>query len=237
MEPGMSSANVTWQAPTVDRAHRWQALHQQGATVWFTGLPGSGKSTVAAAVEERLVDLGRCAYRLDGDNMRHGICGDLGFSPDDREQNVRRVGEVARLFADAGTVALVSLVSPYAACRERVRELHERDGLLFLEVFLDTPAEECARRDPKGLYAGARRGRITGLTGVDAPYERPMRPDLVLTPLLSVADAAGAVLRALGARQAPASRARRVHSAHTTGGGFPSALDASVSSQAHTRHA
>jgi adenylyl-sulfate kinase len=193
----MISANVTWQPAVVDRAHRWRALRQQGATVWFTGLPGSGKSTIAAAVEQRLLDLGRCAYRLDGDNLRHGVCGDLGFSPDDREQNVRRVGEVARLFADSGTVALVSLVSPYAAPRERVRELHERDGLAFLEVFVNTPAEECARRDPKGLYALARHGRITGMTGVDAPYEAPSDPDLELIPSQCVAACAEVVLATL----------------------------------------
>ncbi len=200
METGTASTGVTWQPAALNRTRRWQALRQQGATVWFTGLPGSGKSTIAAAVEEQLVDLGRCAYRLDGDNLRHGICGDLGFSPDDREQNVRRVGEVARLFADAGTVALVALVSPYAACRDRVRELHEQDDLPFLEVFVNTPAEECARRDPKGLYADARRGRITGLTGVDAPYEPPTAPDLELTPSLCVADCAQVVLETLRGR-------------------------------------
>ncbi len=196
----MISANVTWQPTVLDRAARWRALRQQGATVWFTGLPGSGKSTIAAAVEERLVDQGRCAYRLDGDNMRHGVCGDLGFSPDDREQNVRRVGEVARLFADAGTVALVSLVSPYAAGRDRVRELHERDGLAFVEVFVNTPQVECARRDPKGLYERARQGRITDLTGVGAPYEVPRSPDLELTPALCVPGCADAVLALLDAR-------------------------------------
>lgn len=200
----MISANVTWQPTTLDRARRWQTLGQQGATVWFTGLPGSGKSTIAAAVEEQLIELGRCAYRLDGDNMRHGICGDLGFSPWDRKQNVRRVGEVARLFADAGTVALVSLISPYAACRDRVRELHEQDGLVFLEVFVNAPAEECARRDPKGLYTRARGGHIKGLTGVDAPYEPPGSPDLELTPALGVGECAQAVLGALQSRCAEA---------------------------------
>jgi adenylyl-sulfate kinase len=150
------SANVIWQEATVDRARRWQALGQQGATVWFTGLPGAGKTTIATAVEARLIDSGRCAYRLDGDNLRHGMCSDLGFSKSDRETNVGRVGEMARLFADAGTVALVALVSPYTDCRQKVRELHEQDGLTFLEVFVNTPSEECVRRDPKGLYARAR---------------------------------------------------------------------------------
>jgi adenylyl-sulfate kinase len=195
-----SPTNLTWQEPAVDREHRWQALSQQGATIWFTGLPGAGKSTIAAAVEERLLGEGRSAYRLDGDNLRHGICADLGFSQCDREKNVQRVGEVARLFADAGMVALVALVSPYAACRGKVRELHEQEGLVFLEVFVNTPTIECARRDPKGLYARAQMGDLVGLTGVDAPYERPGEPDVELTPAMDVELAADTVLRVLGER-------------------------------------
>lgn len=194
-----SPTNLTWQEPAVDRERRWQAISQQGATVWFTGLPGAGKSTIAAAVEARLIEAGRCAYRLDGDNLRHGICSDLGFSPDDREKNVQRVGEVARLFADAGTVALVALVSPYAGCRGKVRELHEREGLVFLEVFVNTPAAVCEQRDPKGLYARAQDGDLVGLTGVDAPYERPPAPDVELTPTMGVELAAETVLRVLRA--------------------------------------
>ena len=124
----MRSTNVTWQESTVTRARRWQVLEQQGATVWFTGLPGAGSSTIAAALEAQLIDLGRSAYRLDGDNMRHGVCGDLGFSRSDREKNVWRVGEVARLFADSSAIALVALVSPYASCRQQAREAHERMG-------------------------------------------------------------------------------------------------------------
>ena len=192
------SANVIWQEATVDRARRWEALGQQGATVWFTGLPGAGKTTIATAVEARLIGAGRCAYRLDGDNLRHGLCSDLGFSKSDRETNVGRVGAIARLFADAGTVALVALVSPYADCREKVRELHERDGLTFTEVFVNTSVEECARRDPKGLYARARNGSLDGLTGVDAPYERPRAPEVELTPEIGIEAAAAAVLAALG---------------------------------------
>ena len=180
------NGNVIWQEATVDRARRWQALGQQGATVWFT------------AVEARLIGAGRCAYRLDGDNLRHGMCSDLGFSKSDRETNVGRVGEMARLFADAGTVALVALVSPYSDCREKVRALHEHDGLPFMEVFVNTPAEECARRDPKGLYARARSGHLSGLTGVDAPYEPPPAPELELTPDMDVEQATAAVLSALG---------------------------------------
>jgi adenylyl-sulfate kinase len=194
------SANVIWQQAAVDRARRWEALGQQGATVWFTGLPGAGKTTIATAVEARLIDAGRCAYRLDGDNLRHGMCSDLGFSKSDRETNVGRIGEMARLFADAGTVALVALVSPYADCREKVRALHEHDGLLFMEVFVNTPLEECARRDPKGLYARARNGDLSGLTGVDAPYEPPRAPEVELTPEMDVESATAAVLVALGER-------------------------------------
>jgi adenylyl-sulfate kinase len=194
------SANVTWQEATVDRARRWRALGQQGATVWFTGLPGAGKTTVATAVEARLIDAGRCAYRLDGDNLRHGLCSDLGFSKDDRETNVGRVGEMARLFADSGTVALVALVSPYEACREQVRERHEREGLVFIEVYVNTPQQECARRDPKGLYARARNGDLRGMTGVDDPYEQPRAPEVELTPDIDVDGAAELVLGALDER-------------------------------------
>jgi adenylyl-sulfate kinase len=195
------SVNVTWQQPAIGRTRRWRALGQEGATLWFTGLPGAGKTTIASAVESRLITRGRWAYRLDGDNLREGLCSDLGFSRDDRETNVGRVGQMARLFADAGTVAIVALISPYAECREKVRELHERDGLAFVEVFVNTPAEECARRDPKGLYARAYSGELTGLTGVDAPYEPPLAPELELTPELDVETAVTAVLNTLGERQ------------------------------------
>jgi adenylyl-sulfate kinase len=194
------SANVVWQEATVGRERRWAALGQQGATVWFTGLPGAGKTTIASAVEARLIDAGRSAYRLDGDNLRHGLCRDLGFSKDDRETNVGRVGEMARLFADAGTIALVALVSPYTDCREKVRELHHRDGLRFLEVFVNTPSEECVRRDPKGLYARARDGNLSGMTGVDDPYEAPRAPEVELTPEMDVDAATAAVLAALDER-------------------------------------
>jgi bifunctional enzyme CysN/CysC len=150
--------------------------------VWLTGLSGSGKSTVAVEVERSLVSSGRLAYVLDGDNIRHGLNGDLGFSADDRAENVRRVGHVARLLADAGIVALVPLISPYRADRDRVRALHEDAALPFHEVFVDTPIEICEQRDPKGLYAKARAGEITGFTGVDDPYEAPVAPDLTLRP-------------------------------------------------------
>jgi adenylyl-sulfate kinase len=175
-----TSANVTWQTGVVERTQRWESIGQRGATVWFTGLPASGKSTVAAAVEAQLVQSGRAAYRLDGDNLRHGVCGDLGFTAEDRDRNVRRTAEVARLFADAGLIALVSVVSPYAEARTFARETHERDGLRFIEVFVNTPIEVCEERDPKGLYARAKAGQLPGFTGVDDPYEPPVAPDVEL---------------------------------------------------------
>jgi bifunctional enzyme CysN/CysC len=171
--------NTVWHPSSFDRSAR----PHPGATLWFTGLSGSGKSTVAVEVERQLVASGRPAYLLDGDNLRHGLNGDLGFSPDDRTENVRRVGEVARLFADAGVIALVPVISPYRADRARVVEIHEMAGLPFGEVFVDTPIEICEQRDPKGLYKLARAGEITGFTGIDAPYEAPEHPALRLTPV------------------------------------------------------
>ena len=196
-----TSANVTWHAGVVERAQRWESIGQRGATVWFTGLPASGKSTVSAAVEAELIRVGRAAYRLDGDNLRHGVCGDLGFTAEDRDRNVRRTAEVARLFADAGVVALVSVVSPYAAARAFARELHERDGLRFIEVFVNTPLEVCEERDPKGLYARAKAGQLRGFTGVDDPYEPPLAPDVELR----VTDIDVAVERVLDALHGPPS--------------------------------
>ncbi|HJR90904.1 MAG TPA: adenylyl-sulfate kinase, partial [Acidimicrobiia bacterium] len=159
-----------------------------GATVWLTGLSGSGKSTIAAELEEALVGSGRAAYRLDGDNLRLGLNGDLGFAADDRAENVRRVGEVARLFADAGVVAIVPVISPYRADRDRVRAIHAEAGLAFVEVFVDTPIEVCEARDPKGLYAKARAGEIKGFTGIDDPYEAPLAPDLVIDTTTTFVD-------------------------------------------------
>jgi len=174
------SPNVLWQGTRMTRERRWRTLGHGGATLWFTGLPGSGKSTVAAAVEERLLEAGQPAYMLDGDNLRHGLNGDLGFDEHARSENVRRTAHVARLLAEAGTIALVSLVSPYAADRQAAAALHGADELEFLEIFVDAPLELCEQRDPKGLYARARSGELTGMTGVGAPYEPPSNPDLVL---------------------------------------------------------
>ena len=182
MGEASQSPNVVFHAGTVTREARWAATGTRGATVWLTGLSGSGKSTIGVALEELLVSRGIPAYMLDGDNLRHGLNGDLGFSEADRAENVRRAGEVACLFADAGTIAIVPLISPYVAGRERVRRRHEDGGLRFVEVFVDTPLEECERRDPKGLYVKARAGELPHFTGIDDPYEPPPAPELRLTP-------------------------------------------------------
>lgn len=196
--PGDRSPNVVWHDTGVPREQRWAATGVRGATVWFTGLSGSGKSTVASAVAERLAAHGHLlVYTLDGDNLRHGLNGDLGFSADDRAENVRRVAEVARLFADAGVVALVPVISPYRAGRDHARRLHEAAGLPFVEVFVDAPLEVCEARDPKGLYAKARAGELTGFTGVDDPYEPPAAPELLIDTATSAVDAAADAVVAL----------------------------------------
>jgi adenylyl-sulfate kinase len=194
--PADRSPNVVWQQGT-DRADRWAALGHGGATVWMTGLPGSGKSTIAAGVETRLLAERRPVYVLDGDNLRHGLNGDLGFSAADRAENVRRTAEVSALLADAGVVVLVALVSPYRADRDAARAVHAARGLPFLEVHVATSLEECERRDPKGLYARARAGEITGLTGVDDPYEPPEAPEVVVGAGEAVDAAVSTVVAAL----------------------------------------
>jgi adenylyl-sulfate kinase len=194
------AANVVWQDGIVDRQERWDVLGTRGGTVWFTGLSGSGKSTTAAAVEAQLLAEGRWAYRLDGDNLRHRLCSDLSFDRQDRAENVRRVAETALLFADAGAIALVCLVSPYRADRALVRELHEQAGLDYLEVYVSTSLAECARRDVKGLYARAERGDINDLTGIGAPYEPPTAPDIEIDERLDIDAASRLVLVALTSR-------------------------------------
>jgi len=189
--------DVVWHPPGIAREERWQRLGLHGATVWFTGLSGSGKSTVAVEVERLLVAAGRPTCLLDGDNLRLGLNADLGFSAADRTENVRRVGEVAALLADAGVVALVPLISPYRSGRDAARAVHAARGLPFVEVWLDTPIEVCEQRDPKGLYAKARSGELTGFTGVDDPYEPPEAPELVLHPGNAVEASARLVLDAL----------------------------------------
>jgi bifunctional enzyme CysN/CysC len=199
-EPGaegpQASPNVVWHGG-VERNARWDTLGQRGAVVWMTGLPSSGKSTVAHALEQRLIAEGQPAYVLDGDNLRHGLNGDLGFGDEDRTENVRRTAHVARLFADAGVVAIVSLVSPFAADRRQARELTEAEGLPFTEVWVSTSLEECEARDPKGLYAKARRGELPGFTGVDGAYEAPQSPDVELGGDVAVEDAVNRLLEVL----------------------------------------
>jgi bifunctional enzyme CysN/CysC len=181
VKPGAQTRNdIRWHPSALDRDHRWKATSQRGATIWFTGLPASGKSTVAVAVERALVESGDVAYLLDGDNIRHGLSDDLGFSAGDRAENIRRVGHLTRLFADAGVVALASLVSPLKSDREIARALNDAAKLPFIEVYIATSVQVCEKRDHKGLYARARAGELKGLTGVDAPYEAPENPDLVL---------------------------------------------------------
>jgi bifunctional enzyme CysN/CysC len=203
------SPNVKWQRSSLTRARRWQSLGNPGATIWFTGLPAAGKSTIASAVEEHLVTASRPAFLLDGDNLRHGLNGDLGFDEEARRENVRRTAHVARLMAEAGTVALVSLVSPYVRDREEAAALHAAQDLPFIEVFVDTPLQVCRERDPKGLYARQQAGELCGLTGVDAPYEPPTQPDLVLhSGRETVQDAVAQVMHTLAARllHPPAAR-------------------------------
>jgi adenylylsulfate kinase len=194
------ATHLTWHEGTIDRDARAKLLGQRGCTLWFTGLSGSGKSTVAVAVEHALHQLGKHSYRLDGDNVRHGLCSNLGFSPQDRDENIRRIGEVAKLFADAGTITLCSFVSPYRDARARVRKLHEDADLPFFEIFVDIPIQVAQERDPKGLYAKAAAGEIDNMTGLSdkSPFEAPEHPELRLpTHEQSIETSAAAVIDAL----------------------------------------
>jgi len=174
------ATNVVWHDGEVSREDRHEILRQKGATIWFTGLSGSGKSTIAVALERVLFDMGKLSYRLDGDNVRLGINKNLGFSEADRTENIRRIGEIAKLFGDAGTIALSSFISPYRGDRDEVRALHEAADLNFVEVFVDCALAEAEKRDPKGLYKKARAGEIKNFTGIDDPYEAPPRPEIHL---------------------------------------------------------
>lgn len=195
------ATNVHWHEGEVTRADRNRLLGQKGATLWFTGLSGSGKSTVAVALEKVLHAQGRLAYRLDGDNVRLGINKNLGFSAEDRAENIRRIGEVAKLFVDAGVIVLSSFVSPYRADRELVRKLHADAGMDFIEVYVDVPLEEAEKRDPKGLYKKARAGEIKNFTGISDPYEAPEHPELVLpSHQMSLQAEVEALLKLLGER-------------------------------------
>ena len=174
------ATNVTWQDGQISREDRYQILRQKGVTIWFTGLSGSGKSTIAVALEEALFNMGKLSYRLDGDNVRLGINKNLGFSEQDRKENIRRIGEIAKLFGDAGTIALSSFISPYKIDRDEVRALHEAADLEFVEVFVDCSLAVAEERDPKGLYKKARAGQIKHFTGIDDPYEAPAKPEIHL---------------------------------------------------------
>lgn len=174
------ATNVHWHDGEISRDDRNRMMKQKGATLWFTGLSGSGKSTVAVALEEALYERGHLCYRLDGDNIRLGINKNLGFSADDRTENIRRIGEIAKLFVDSSVIALTSFISPYREDRDRVRALHEEADMPFIEVFVDCALEEAEKRDPKGLYKKARAGEIKNFTGIDDPYEAPERPEIHL---------------------------------------------------------
>lgn len=174
------ATNVHWHEGDITRADRNRLLGQKGATLWFTGLSGSGKSTIAVALEAALYEHGKLSYRLDGDNVRMGINRNLGFSAQDRTENIRRIGEIAKLFVDAGLLVLSSFISPYRADRAQVRELHRNAGFDFIEVYVDCTLEVAEQRDPKGLYKKARAGEIKNFTGIDDPYEAPERPEIHL---------------------------------------------------------
>ncbi|HKP63763.1 MAG TPA: adenylyl-sulfate kinase [Polyangiales bacterium] len=180
------SRNITWQAGVVSRADRERVRGHRGAALWFTGLSGSGKSTIAARVEHALLTQGCATYVLDGDNVRHGLCRDLGFSPEDRAENIRRIGEVAKLFVDANVLCMCAFISPYRAVRAQLRaSLAPGD---FVEIYVKASLLACERRDPKGLYKKAREGKISDMTGIGSPYEPPEDPELVLDTESSTPD-------------------------------------------------
>ncbi len=176
----VKATNITWHEGHATREERQGLLKQKGATLWFTGLSASGKSTIAFTLEHALVQRGRLAYVLDGDNIRHGLNKNLGFSAADREENIRRIGEVAKLFADCGVITMTSFISPYRKDRDLVRSLHSEGKLPFIEIFVNTPIATCETRDPKGLYKKARAGQLKNFTGIDDPYEEPLKPELTI---------------------------------------------------------
>ncbi len=189
------ATNIHWHEGAVTREERKANMGHDGASLWFTGLSGSGKSTIAVALEQVLLQRGKHAYRLDGDNIRFGLNKNLGFSAEDRAENIRRIGEVTKLFADAGVICLNSFISPYAADRDAARKLHEDGGLKFVEVYVKCPLEVAEERDPKGLYKKARAGEIKGFTGIDDPYEEPTNAELVIdTSTCSIEEAVQVLL-------------------------------------------
>lgn len=175
-----TSTNIVWHESRVSRQFRHEAFGQQGCTLWFTGLSGSGKSTLAFTLEHKLIEAEFKSYVLDGDNIRHGLNNNLGFSDEDREENIRRVGEVSKLFADAGLIVLSSFISPFKQGRQLVRKIHEDAELNFIEIYIDTPLAICEERDPKQLYAKARRGEIPNFTGISSPYEEPDNAEIII---------------------------------------------------------
>lgn len=175
-----TSTNIVWHESRVSRKFRHEAFGQKGCTLWFTGLSGSGKSTLAFTLEHKLIEAKFKSYVLDGDNIRHGLNNNLGFSDSDREENIRRVGEVSKLFTDAGLIVLSSFISPFKKDRQLVRKIHEDAGLNFIEIYIDTPLATCEERDPKQLYAKARRGEIPNFTGISSPYEEPENAEIVI---------------------------------------------------------
>jgi adenylylsulfate kinase len=195
------ATNVTWHDGEISRTDRYRILGQKGATLWFTGLSGSGKSTVAVALEKELARRGRISYRLDGDNIRLGINKNLGFTAEDRTENIRRIGEIAKLFVDTGVLALSSFISPYRADRDAVRALHQSAGMEFIEIYVNCPLDEAERRDPKGLYKKARAGEIKNFTGISDPYEAPEHAEMVLkTAEMSLDDEVNAIIALLEKR-------------------------------------
>ncbi len=177
MEEVVKATNITWHQGDIKREDRERANGHQGAVIWFTGLSASGKSTLAHALENALFEKGCKTYVLDGDNIRHGLNKDLGFSPQDREENIRRIGEVAKLFADAGLIVLTAFISPYRSDREKARKLNPKN---FIEVYVKCDIDICEQRDPKGLYKKAKAGEIPEFTGISAPYEEPENPEIVI---------------------------------------------------------
>jgi adenylylsulfate kinase len=191
--PEQKATNITWHTGEILKAERDQFLGQRGVVIWFTGLSASGKSTLARALERRLFENGNLCYVLDGDNIRHGLNKNLGFSPEDREENIRRIGEVAKLFADAGVIAMTAFISPYLKDRQTARSLVQEED--FIEVYCKVPIEVAEERDPKGLYKKAKAGEIKEFTGISAPYEEPENPEIVVdTSLLSLDESVDKVI-------------------------------------------
>ncbi|MDA3130099.1 adenylyl-sulfate kinase [Aliibacillus thermotolerans] len=196
----MTEKHIVWHEQSVEKKERQEKNGHKSCILWFTGLSGSGKSTIANALIRRLFEEGKQGYILDGDNIRHGLNQDLGFSPEDRKENIRRIGEVAKLFVDSGTIVATAFISPYRKDRDLVRQLVDKDE--FLEVYVKCPLEVCEERDPKGLYEKARKGEISSFTGIDAPYEEPVQPEIVIeSDKVSIEEAVNQIVTTLEEKQ------------------------------------